>query len=114
MSLEDWLRATFLVFLFGLILNVPVNSYGHVGIVIYTFPGQYYWLSSLSVLLAHTFARTVLVTDNNPSWISRREENDRRNYFIINLHVNMGTIFVVPDLGPNCLQQLTADSKVLF
>ena len=33
-----------------------------------------------------------LVTDNNPSWISRREENDRRNYFMINLHES-----IVPD-----------------
>ena len=31
-----------------------------------------------------------LVTDNNPSWISRREENGRRNYFMINLHESMG------------------------
>ena len=31
----------------------------------------------------------LLVTDNNPSWISRREDNDRRNYFMINLHKSM-------------------------
>ena len=32
----------------------------------------------------------LLVTDNNPSWISRWEENDCRNYFMINLHESMG------------------------
>ena len=32
----------------------------------------------------------LLVTDNNPSWISRNEENDCRNYFMINLHESMG------------------------
>ena len=33
-----------------------------------------------------------LVTDNNPSWIRGREENDRRNfwYFMINLQISMG------------------------
>ena len=34
-----------------------------------------------------------LVADNNPSWIREREENGRRNYFMINLHKSMG-----PDL----------------
>ena len=31
-----------------------------------------------------------LVTDNSPSWISGREENGHRNYFMINLHESMG------------------------
>ena len=31
-----------------------------------------------------------LVTDNNSSRISRMEENGRRNYFMINLHLSMG------------------------
>ena len=31
-----------------------------------------------------------LVTDNNPSRFSGREENDRRNYFMINIHESMG------------------------
>ena len=32
----------------------------------------------------------LLLTDNNPSWINqRKEENDRRNYFMINLHQSM-------------------------
>ena len=31
-----------------------------------------------------------LVIDNNPSWMIQREENDRRNYFMINLHESMG------------------------
>ena len=30
-----------------------------------------------------------LVTDNNPSF-NQRKENDRRNYFMINLHNSMG------------------------
>ena len=30
-----------------------------------------------------------LVTDNNPSLISRREENDSRSYFMINLRESM-------------------------
>ena len=32
----------------------------------------------------------LLVTDNNPSRISWREENYRRNYFMINLHESKG------------------------
>ena len=33
----------------------------------------------------------LLVTDNNPfEWISLREENDSKNYFMINLHESMG------------------------
>ena len=31
-----------------------------------------------------------VVTDNNPYLISRREENSRRNYFMINLQESMG------------------------
>ena len=31
-----------------------------------------------------------LVTDNNPSRFSGREENDRRNHFMINHHESMG------------------------
>ena len=31
-----------------------------------------------------------LVTDNNPSWMNQRKENDRWNYFMINLHDSMG------------------------
>ena len=50
------------------------------------FPGQA-WLSGLNQYFVHILW---LVTDNNPSWISRREENGSRNYCMINLHQSMG------------------------
>ena len=31
-----------------------------------------------------------LVTDNNPFCIRGKEENERRNYFMVNLHESMG------------------------
>ena len=34
---------------------------------------------------------TLSITDNNSSWIRGREENDHRNYFMINLHEKYGT-----------------------
>ena len=45
------------------------------------FPGQ---ANQYSV---HILA---FVTNNNPSWISGRISNDRRNYFMINFHEIMG------------------------
>ena len=57
-----------------------VNSYGHGGTVSSPntfFPGQA-WTSSLPVLCAHAFACSW-------EWFSGREENDPRNYFMINL-----------------------------
>ena len=49
-------------------------------------------LSQLEQAVNHLFMHILsLVTDNNTlEWISRREENDRRNYFMINLHKSMG------------------------
>ena len=47
--------------------------------------------ASLTKQLTNYFMHIIsLVTDNNPSWSSRREENGRRNYFMINLHGSMG------------------------
>ena len=46
------------------------------------------WVSLTNQL---TFVHILsLVTDNNPSGISGREENGRRNYFVINLRKSMG------------------------
>ena len=57
--------------LFGLWLNIPVNSYGHVeSSTIHTFPVQVktMWLTSIEVDIVS------LVTDNSPSSISGRLE----------------------------------------
>ena len=51
------------------------------------FPGQA-WTSSSPVLRAHTFARNWQPFLNDS--FSRRKENDRRNYFMVNLHESMG------------------------
>ena len=64
-----------LVCLFGLMLNAPINSYGHVETVSssnHTFsPGQAYQYF-------------VHLIDNIPSWISGREAvNGRINYFMV-------------------------------
>ena len=83
---------------------------------------------------AHSFARNWQL----PFLNQQKEENDRRKYFMINLHERMlptsvgvepttswspvgrhiqlnhrGRLghFVGPDLGPNCLQWLSADDK---
>ena len=46
-----------------------------------------FFLGKLEQAVNQYFVHIIsLVTDNNPSWISRREENDRKNCFIINLH----------------------------
>ena len=66
-----------------------VNSYGNGGTVSslnLTFPGQA-WTSSLPVLRAHTFACNWQQPFLNHS---RREGNDHRNYFMINLLQSMG------------------------
>ena len=66
-----------------------VNSYGHGGTV--SSPNHNLsWaslnkrLTSLRQYFVHIL---LLVTDNNPSWM---EENDLRNYFMVNLHESMG------------------------
>ena len=73
--------------LFGLVVYVPVNSYGHVGTV--SSPNLTF-LPSLTKQLTSTLYILLLVTDNNTSGISRREENYRRHYFMINLNESMG------------------------
>ena len=51
---------------FGLILYVPVNSYGHVGMV--TSPNHTFSLASLTKRLTSTSCTySSLATDNNPS-----------------------------------------------
>ena len=54
---------------------------------------RFFW-GQVNQYFVHTLS---LVTDNNPSGISGREENDRRSYFIINLHESMG-----PDRDQTC------------
>ena len=66
---------------FGLVwclYNIPVNSYGHVGMV--SSPDHTSWLSTKCTYFACN-------TDNKPSWISGKEENGLRNYFMI---ISMG------------------------
>ena len=75
-------------FRFVLMLNVSVNSYGHVGMV--SSPNHTFFLSKLDLAVNQYFGHTLsLVTDNNPSWISGKEENYHWNYFTINLHESM-------------------------
>ena len=61
-------------------LYVPVNSYGHVGTV--RSSKHTFFLGKLNQAVKQYFVHILkLVTDNNPSWISRREENGHRNDF---------------------------------
>ena len=70
-------------------LYLPVNSYGHVGTV--SSPKHIFPLGKLDYAVNQYFMHTLsLETDNNPSWISGREENGRRNYFMINIQESMG------------------------
>ena len=50
------------------------------------------WASLTKLLTSTEYFMYILllVTDNNQSWISRREENGCRNYFMMNLHESMG------------------------
>ena len=53
-------------FLFGLILYIPVNSYGHVGMV--SSPNHTFFLDKLDYVVNQYFVHILsLVTDNNPS-----------------------------------------------
>ena len=70
---------------FGLALNVLVNSYGHVS----TISSPYHTVFSWAVDQYFGYI-CLLVTVNNPVWIRGREDNDCRNYFMINLHESMG------------------------
>ena len=67
-----------------------VNSYGH-GVTVSSH-NHTFFLGKLEQAVNQYFVHILsLVTDNNPSgMISEREENDRRNYFMINLHDCMG------------------------
>ena len=58
-------------FWFGLTLNVPVNSYGHVGMV----------CSPNTTFICASLTKRV---------ISGREENGHRHYYMINLRKSMG------------------------
>ena len=67
-----------------------VNSYGHGGTVSspnHTFSWASFnkHLTSTSCTYFHLYLTTTLL-----EWFSRREENDRRNYFMINLHESTG------------------------
>ena len=69
-------------------LNFPVNSYGHVEKV--SSPNHTFFLGKLDLVVNQYFMHTIsLVTYNNPSWIRGREENVRKNYFMINLKESM-------------------------
>ena len=69
-----------------LLLNVPVYSCGHVGKV--SSPNHTFSLGKLEQVVNQFFVHILLlVTDNNPS---EGRRNDRRNYFMINLHESMG------------------------
>ena len=79
------------VCLFVFCFTSKVNSYGHGGTV--SSPNHTFSWTSLNKQLSSTsctYSR-LYVTDNIPSWmIQRREQNDRINYFMINLHESMG------------------------
>ena len=75
-------------------LYVQVISYGHIWTV--SSPNHTFFLGMHDLAVNQYFVHTLsLVNDNNPSWISGREENGRRNYFMINLRERMG-----PDQDP--------------
>ena len=71
--------------LFVLRFYISVNSYGHVGRV--SSPNHTFFLCKLDepVLRLHTFA-----CNWQQPFLNQQEENDRINYFVINLHENMG------------------------
>ena len=51
----------------------------------------FFFLGKLDYAVNQYFVHIFLpVTDNNHSRISKRDENGRRNYFMINLHASMG------------------------
>ena len=57
-------------YLFGLDLYVPVNNYGHAGMV--SSPYHTFSLGKLEAVNQYFVHIHSLVTDNNPSWFSRR------------------------------------------
>ena len=64
----------------------PSHSYGHVGMVSYQTTLFYLGKLDEAVNQYFVYIFSRLVTDNNPSLISGREEKDHRNYFMINPH----------------------------
>ena len=86
MDLPTWVANGNLQIYVCLVLCVPVNSYGHVGMV--NSANQIFhwqaWLCGSNQYFVHIHVLS-LVTDNIPSWISRWEENGHRNYFRNNL-----------------------------
>ena len=67
-----------------------VNSYGHSGTV--SSPNHTFSWVSLNKQLTSTSCTyfCLQLTTTLLEWISGREENDRRNHFMINLHESMG------------------------
>ena len=67
-----------------------VNSYGHGGTV--SSPNHTFsWVGLNKRLTSNSCAYfRLLLTTTLLEWISGREENDRRNHFMINLHESMG------------------------
>ena len=85
------LFTAFLHCLLVLLLYVPVNSYGHYGTD--SSPNHTFSCASLNKRLTitsctyfHSYLTTTLLNDS----FSGKEENDHRNYFMINLHESMG------------------------
>ena len=78
-------------------LNVPVNSYGHVGTV--SSLNHTFLLSMLIQQVNQYFMHMLLlVTDNNPSWISRREEKLFHDQFQLKNMTRPGSSFWPFDL----------------
>ena len=70
-------------------LNVTVNSYGHVRTV--SSPNHTFPLGQLDQAVYPYFVYIIsLATDNNPSRTSGRKDNDPINYFMITPHESMG------------------------
>ena len=73
----------------GLMLNIPVNSHGHVRTV--NSSNHTFFLDNLDRAVYQDFVNIILlVTDNNPSRNSSREKNDCGNYFMIYLQESKG------------------------
>ena len=87
---QDYLLARSFI-MFVLLLYVPVNSYGHDGTVsssnhTFSWASLNKWLTSNPCTYFCLLLTTTLL-----ECFSKREENDHRNYFMINLHKSMGT-----------------------
>ena len=70
-------------------IYVPVNSFGRVGMASSSY--RTIFRGKLALAVSQYFVYVLsLVTDNYPSWISGREENGHRSYFMINICESMG------------------------